>query len=448
MTMLNRRDFLKRCLQGGVAMAGLSSLQLNALNNIVSQQSYSEYKALVCVFLLGGNDSLNMLVPLTGANRQDYLATRQNMAITNPVAIQPLTPQEGDVGLHPGLASLEPLFTQKRLAFISSVGSLVEPITLSQYKANSKLIPQQLFSHSDQQATWMRGREGASIKQGWGGRLLEILEVNSEYSSNISLSGTNLWQTGTATNPFSMNKNGVTELYPVLGTGTQSQIMNDALSEMYSGNNTHPISEAYTQLMGRAWHNSDQLRLALDQAPLLQSAFSNTNLSKQLKTVARTISINQILGCKRQIFFIGMGGFDTHDNQIVAHPSLLQQLADGLKEFDQAMTELALQESVTTFTMSDFGRTLTSNGDGTDHGWAGNHIVMGGAVKGGEIYGTLPSQRLGSDQDVGGGRIIPGIANEQYFNTMAKWFGMDSQYSADLFPNLNYFDQQDLAIFA
>jgi uncharacterized protein (DUF1501 family) len=446
MSNLNRRTFLTRCLQGGVTMAGLTNLQLNALNNVVSQQSFGDYKALVCVFLMGGNDSLNMLVPLSGENRQHYLNSRQNLAIENPLAIQPLTSQDGGVGLHTGLASLSTIFSERRLAFVSNVGSLIEPINKSEYKAKARLIPKQLFSHNDQQATWMRGREGSTIRKGWGGRLLEILEANNQFSSNISLAGTNLWQTSAAANPFSLNKNGVAELVPVRGTSKQSQIMNNALKQLYS-QGSHPLSDSYSQLTDRAWRNSEQIRLALNQAPTLQTVFSNTSLSNQLKAVAKMISTNQTLDVKRQIYFVSMGGFDTHDNQIIAHEALLQQLANGLKEFDQAMTEMSMQEKVTTFTMSDFGRTLTSNGDGTDHGWAGHQIIMGGGIKGGDIYGALPSQRLDSEQDVGGGRIIPSTANEQYFNTLAQWFGMSSNYSADLFPNLQYFNQKELSFF-
>ncbi|BDM62826.1 Tat pathway signal protein [Shewanella sp. NFH-SH190041] len=458
MTATNRRAFLHFCLKGGVSLAALTSLQLQALQGLIhnknsqktntnssaiGQQQLDDNKALVCIFLMGGNDSFNMLLPLAGESLASYQDSKQNLAATNAIALSPLTAINDGVGLHPALAPLESLFLQQRLAAVGGVGSLISPITLAEYQAKSAAIPKHLFSHNDQQATWMQGREKASLNYGWGARLLELLEQSQSYASNISLAGTNLWQTGTQATPFAMSTAGITPIHAYNSTHPDRLAFRAELEKMFA-NATHPLAMAYSQKLTRAVANTEQLNAALGGATDFTDQFSDTSLSNKLKAVARTLSVQSQFGVKRQLFFVTMGGFDTHDDQNTKHPGLLAELANGFSEFDAALGQLGMRDSVTTFTMSDFGRTLTSNGDGTDHGWAGNQLVMGGAVKGGEIYGSLMEQRLGSPFDVGGGRLIPQVSNEQYFATLARWFGASDSELLDLFPSLSNFNQHTL----
>jgi uncharacterized protein (DUF1501 family) len=446
MHSFSRRDFLSLCLKGSVSLAGLSSLQLQAMTGLASQGPLDDYKALVCVYLFGGSDSLNMLVPLGGEQLTGYLASRQTLAVQNPLALTPTTSVEGGVGFHPALAPLMPLFNQQRLGLVSGVGSLISPLTLAQYKQGGAQVPRYLFSHNDQQATWMQGREKASINYGWGGRLLEMLEQNTHFASNISLNGNNLWQTAASTTPFAMNSSGVTKINPYSSSSQKTLAFRAQLEQMFA-EASHPLASSYSNKFTQSITNTELLNQSLANATELDGLFSDNSFSKQLKAVAKTLSVQPQLGVGRQVFFISMGGFDTHDNQVTTQPALLAQLAQGLAEFDGAMTELNLQNQVTSFTMSDFGRTLSSNGDGTDHGWAGNQLVMGGAVKGGDIYGALLPQILKTQFDVGGGRLIPQIANEQYFASLAQWFGASRSGLNDLFPNLSNFNQQTLPIF-
>lgn len=447
MILRNRRAFLELCLKGGVSMAALSSMQLQAMGGLVDQARFSDNRALVCIFLLGGNDSLNMLLPTFGDPLTAYLTSRQNLAVANPLELSPTTPIDGGIGLHPALAPLVPLFEQKRLAAVAGVGSLIAPLTLSQYKAKSAAIPGYLFSHNDQQATWMQGREKSALNYGWGARLLEMLEANNHYASNISLAGNNLWQTGPNSTPFAMNKSGITKINAYNNTSSRHLAFRTQLEQMFA-QTTHSLGSSYSGKLSKAVNNTEQLNSALVSANDFNEQFSDNHLSNQLKAVAKTLSVQEQFGINRQVFFVTMGGFDTHDEQNIKQPALLGQLAQGLAEFDGALSQLAMQNSVTTFTLSDFGRTLSSNGDGTDHGWAGNQFVMGGAVQGGEMYGSVLEQALGSSLDVGGGRLIPQVSNEQYFATVAKWFGASDSELLELFPSLVNFDHHTLDLFS
>ena len=376
---INRREFLSLCVKGSVSTAALTSLQLQALTGATNAVELGDYKALVCVYLYGGNDSLNMLVPLEGEQRSLYKQSRQNLAVESPLELSIKSQFAGGVGIHPSLEPIQNVFESQNLAFIGGVGTLLAPTTLNDYKNKTIGLPKHLFSHNDQQAAWMYGREKQSLNSGWGARLLERLELQDGLTSAIN--------------------------------------------------------------------NTQAMNSALESAPALITPFSDNSLSEQFAAVAKTISVQAKLSTQRQVFFVSMGGYDTHDNQLTTHPALLNTLAQGLSEFDSAMKELDMADKVTTFTMSDFGRTLTSNGDGTDHGWAGNQIVMGGAVKGGNIYGELLTQHLDGPQDTGGGRLIPSVANEQYFATLAQWFGVPSSELVDIFPNLSNFDHTTLGFF-
>jgi uncharacterized protein (DUF1501 family) len=440
---LNRRQFLSLCLKGGVSAAALTSLQLQALTGATNAVELGDYKALVCIFLYGGNDSLNMLVPLEGEQRKLYEQSRQNLAVASPIALNTQSSFAGGVGLHPSLAAMQSVFDSANLAFVGGVGTLLAPTTLDDYKNNAVPLPEHLFSHNNQQAAWMYGREKQILNSGWGARLLERLEQQDKFAANISLDGTNLWQTGRQSKAFSLNKSGQSKINAFTGYQPNIDHVTKIMNRLM-GNAQHPLNAAYANSFNSAINNTQTMNSALDTAPELMTPFSDTSLSKQLAAVAKTISVQARLSTQRQVFFVSMGGFDTHDNQLSTHPALLSTLAQGLSEFNDAMNELGMADKVTSFTMSDFGRTLTSNGDGTDHGWAGNQIVMGGAVRGGDIYGELLTQHLGGPQDTGRGRLIPRVANEQYFATLAQWFGVPKSELVDIFPNLKNFSQTTL----
>ncbi len=443
---INRRDFLSLCLKGSVSAAALTSLQLQALTGATNAIELGDYKALVCVYLYGGNDSLNMLVPLEGEQRNLYEQSRQNLAVASPIELSIKNQFAGGVGIHPSLAPIQSVFESQNLAFVGGVGTLLTPTSLDDYKNKAVPLPQHLFSHNDQQASWMYGRERESLNTGWGARLLERLAVHDEFAANISLDGTNLWQTGTSTNAFALNKSGISTINAFGGYQPRTEHVTSIMNRIL-GNTNHVLGTAYANGLNSAINNTQSMNNALEGAPEFITSFSETSFSEQLAAVAKTISVQAKLNTQRQVFFVSMGGFDTHDDQLTTHPALLNTLASGFNEFNSAMNELGMSDKVTTFTMSDFGRTLTSNGDGTDHGWAGNQIVMGGAVKGQNIYGELLTQQLDGPQDTGGGRLIPQVANEQYFATLAQWFGVPSSELVDIFPNLSNFNNTTLDFF-
>lgn len=434
------------CLKGGASAAALTSLQLQALTGSVNAVELGDYKALVCIFLYGGNDSLNMLVPLEGEQRSLYEQSRQNLAVASPITLNTATQFAGGVGLHPSLSPIQRVFNESNLAFVGGVGTLLAPTTYNDYKNNAVVLPKHLFSHNDQQASWMYGREKQSLNSGWGARLLERLNQQDQFAANVSLDGTNLWQTGSQTKAFALNKSGISRINAFGDYQPRTDHVTNIMNRIM-GNTNHPLSDAYAKSFNSAINNTQTMNNALETAPELITPFSDSSVSQQLAAVAKAISVQSTLATQRQVFFVSMGGFDTHDNQLETHPLLLNSLAQSLSEFNSAMQELNMADKVTTFTMSDFGRTLTSNGDGTDHGWAGNQLVMGGAVKGGDIYGEFLTQHLDGPQDVGSGRLIPSVANEQYFASLAQWFGVPSSELSDIFPNLTNFDRTTLDFF-
>ncbi|KZN63829.1 hypothetical protein N473_16050 [Pseudoalteromonas luteoviolacea CPMOR-1] len=442
----SRRAFLSLCLKGGCSVAALTSLQLQAISGSLSSQPINDYKALVCIFLHGGSDSLNMLVPLTGEHRTYYEQSRQNLVVSDALALNTSTIYEGGVGLHPSMASLSSIFDAGTLGFVGGVGTLITPTTLSEYQNKTVPLPNHLFSHNDQQATWMHGQEKVSLNTGWGARMLERLNQHSSFTSNISLAGANPWQAGIETTPYALNKSGIMKINALTGYQPQVDHVKSIMDRLLSAKTT-PLQDAYASRLANSVNNVQNMNTLLEQAPILTTQFSDNSLSEQLAAVAKSLSISGQTGNKRQIFFVSLGGFDTHDDQAVRQPALLSTLATALTEFNNALTELSLQNSVTTFTMSDFGRTLSSNGDGTDHGWASNQLIMGGAVNGQDLHGAMLSQQVGNSIDVGGGRLIPQYSNEQYFAPIAKWFGLNDTEISDIFPNLGNFDATILNLF-
>jgi uncharacterized protein (DUF1501 family) len=451
---LTRRSFLGSVCTA-VGMTSLASTVFDLRRIAAAAPLTGDYKALVCVFLYGGNDSNNVLVP-RGTDYAGYSAARTNLALPQ-AALLPITPLSGSDGrswgLHPSLPGLRNLFTQQRLALVSNVGPLVAPVTRAEYLAGTAALPPQLFSHSDQTVHGQTGLPDQPVRTGWGGRVADLmhsLNGTAEVSMSMSLAGNNTFQVGNAITQYQLSPEGS------IGLGWY-----------YDGNEwNHPSSTAIRQLMERSYGNHfqqgyrnvfqralDQDRLlsgALEGAPALTTAFPDTDLGRQMRMIARLISIREGLGLRRQVFFCAAGGYDTHDGQIGAqaevgaHAELLTELDGALSSFYAATTELGVASDVTSFTASDFGRTYISNGGGSDHGWGAHHFVVGGAVTGGRIYGDVPTLAVDGPDDSGDGRWIPTISVDEYSATLARWFGVAPSDLPLVLPNLGRFGTPDL----
>ncbi len=448
---VSRRQFLKKCaalsLGSTSALATLSQLQLAHAQT----SGAGDYKALVCVFLFGGNDSFNMLVPREQNQYNDYANSRQNLAIDRELLlpISAASQSPGDFGLHPNLSGIQSLYNDNKLAFVANTGSLIEPVTKSSYQAKTALLPPQLFSHNDQQK-FMQSLQGQTNGNGWIGRAADVmaeLNANPNLSMNISMSGSNVWQSGANVIPYSVSPSGVETLEHLDRSSSDTRdIQRIATFErLLNQTHNHRLTQAYVNSQKLAWDLSHEVSGALTLAPQVTTAFpENNRLASALQMTAKVIAAREQLSMTRQTFFIGMGDFDTHGDQGVRQPALMQELNDAVLAFYQATIELGIADKVTLFTATDFGRTLTSNGDGTDHAWGGHQLVLGDAVQGGDIYGNMPSLVTGGDDDIGEGRIIPTTSMDQYGATLAKWFGLETSYYADVFPNLVNFSESDL----
>lgn len=451
MKKINRRNFL---INGSAA--AIASTPGFAYSQVFgSSAPFTDYRALVCVFLHGGNDSFNMLVPNSTAEYNAYAASRQNLAIPqgdllpiNPVS---LAPGSEAFGLHPAMTAMQTLFESGRAAFVANMGPLVEPTSKTQIENQSVILPPQLFSHNDQQAQWNSLRGANTSKTGWAGRMADLIQAevaDQKMATNVSLSGSNLFQSADNTVAYVMGEAG-----PLQFAGFSDDPMSIFFEQRLAFQNI--IEAQYESIYERGFAATQ--KRAVDAADMVFGAISNaedsglittvfpaTPLGGQLSTVAKLIASREELNMRRQIFFVGIGGFDSHDNQNVDQPGLLGGVSDALTAFFDATVDIGLEDSVTTFTQSDFGRTLTSNGDGTDHAWGGNQIVLGGAVRGQDIYGNFPVLEIGSTEDIGGGRMIPSTSADQYAATLARWFGIPDADLDAIAPNLSNFAQRDL----
>ena len=449
---IKRRNFIKRSIASSVGVTTWMSshTQLGLISSAMANASAqnNDYQALVCLFLLGGNDSFNMIIPSSNDGYANYAATRQNMAIAQEtlLPITPSNPQNDSYGLNPALEPLLPLFNDNKLAFVNNVGTLVNPVTKNEIITNTANLPPQLFSHNDQQRHWQTAWPQENQKSGWAGRMADLIADNStNLSMNISMLGTNTLQTGFNSIPYTISAEGaplMAALSPGVEVGNEERF---AMMQKWTQEATHLMEETYGTTLSRASELAILVNDALADAPDMSGHFANDNaVSADLAMVAKMIAAEQQLPQSKQIFLVGIGGWDTHDNQIVAHADLLSSLSQAMADFNSALESLNMSSQVTTFTISDFGRTLTSNGDGTDHGWGGVQMVMGGAVDGGKFVGQMPDLTLNSDDDFGDGRMIPTTSADQYTATIARWFGLSEQELTSIFPNLNNFDTTDL----
>jgi uncharacterized protein (DUF1501 family) len=480
----SRRDFLRR--SGQLALTGTAlpfALNLAAIGEAAAFNAPgTDYKALVCVFMFGGNDYANTVIPYDDVSYDKYHAIRgggatgqgaAGIAIAKaalaPTLLVPTTApldvlgQPRQYALHPSMTGLAGLFNAGHAAVQLNVGPLVKPTTRAQYNSANRTLnplPPQLFSHNDQQSIWQSSRPEGS-KVGWGGNMGDLvvppspsLNSNSLFTG-ISVSGNAVFLSGDAALQYQVSTSGAIKIRPatdttVYGSSTVRSTLNTLIRQT-SG--THKLENDYNAVTARALDSEAAISSAL-ALPALTTVFPADNLSQQMKMVARLINGRALLGNRRQVFFVSIGGFDLHDNLIAQHPTILGRVSDAMTAFYNATVEMGVASQVTSFTASDFGRTLASNGDGSDHGWGSHHVVVGGAVNGKAFYGTPPpinttdgtvvgGTRVYSAEEqwhVGQGRLLPSTSVDQYAATMAQWFGVDPVTEmAGVLPNISNF---------
>lgn len=452
-TTLNasRRAFMQRA--GALSMAGVAApwaLNLAAMAE-ASAASADDYKAIVCVFLYGGNDYGNTLVPYDSSNYNAYQQLRPTLAYArDKLAATLLTPAVAPVdsggfaheyALAPELAPLLPIFNAGRMGVLLNVGTLIQPTSKLQYTNKSVALPPKLFSHNDQQSVWQSSApEGAT--SGWGGRIGDLFAAgngNATFTC-VNVSGNAVYLSGKSAVQYQVSTSGSVPFNglknPLFGSNACSQ----ALQTLVTAPQSHLFENEYNRVSKRAIDADAVLSSALLGAPNIATPFpANNSLADQLKMVARMISCAASLGAKRQVFFVSQGGFDTHDGLLSTHPGLLSSVADAMAAFYNSTIELGVANKVTTFTASDFGRTLAGNNDGSDHGWGSMHFMLGGAVNGKRYYGTAPIVASNGPDDVGQGRLLPTTSVDQYAATLGKWMGVSDSNLLSLLPNLaNY----------
>jgi uncharacterized protein (DUF1501 family) len=452
---LSRRRFIGRACAAVGATGMLSALaQLRMIGALAADAAPSDYKALVCLFLYGGNDSNNLLVPVDNPNYQLYAADRTVLALPQ-ASLLPISPKayrDGRLwGLHPSLVEVQQLFGQGSLALMANTGTLVQPVTLAQYNAGTVALPPQLFSHANQQVQWQSSIPDQPFTTGWGGRLADIvnaLNANPKISMSVSVAGQNSFQVGNTVSQFAVNPTGAV----VLSGSSGSTIANAryaAQQNILNMQEQNLFEAAFGGTTVNAITDSVLLSSVLKAAPKLTTAFPTTSIGTQMQMIAQMIAAAPQLGLTRQVFFASLGGFDLHSDQLAAHASLFVQLSQALSAFSAATTEVGVTNQVTTFTASDFSRTFNTNGtsDGTagsDHGWGSHHLVMGGAVQGGDIYGQVPLLELGGPEDTGRGRWIPTTSVDEYAATLATWFGVSASNLPVVLPNIGRFASSNL----
>ena len=460
---LSRRQFLRTASMA--SMAGLSVspflLELNSLAAMAQQAAPSDYRALVCIFLQGGNDGHGTVIATDSASFNAYTQARSgapglayNQGDLLPIVLK--TPQNGRTfALNPYLTGVQNLFNAGRAAIVSNTGTLIAPTTKTQIQANSIPLPASLYSHFDQTAAWqaITATGGSAVHTGWGGAMADLIasmNSNSAFTC-ISTAGVALFLSGETSYQLNVTSAGPIPISGLASPLFGSQSGSNALSSILTADETNLFAKEYEVVVNRSI--AAQASLASSMLPAgvggvanppqyldpITNKLTNNGLATSLQTVARIIGGRSSLGVSRQIFYVQLGGFDTHDNQAPQHARLLTQLGGALQYFDSVMTTAGLSNQVTTFTASDFGRTLTANSDGTDHGWGSHHIVTGGAVQGQDMYGQYPIIGTNQTNDMGAGRLIPTTSVEQYAGTLARWFGLSDGQIRQVFPNFSNF---------
>ena len=490
---LSRRDFIRQAACAAVGTAAMTAAirDLRFMNAAIAQSNINDYKALVCIFLGGGNDSNNLVIPTIASEYNNYAAIRTPVLAIPQGSILPISPLNSDghtYGLHPCCSQLQNLFSQGRLAVLFNTGTLAYPLTKAQYNSTPSHRPPQLFSHADQVTQWQTSIPDQPALTGWGGRcadLLNAVQPGAPVSLSVTLSGANTFEVGNAVSQYSVSTSGAISLQGVSGnrlnalTNILGLSYSNLQAQAYAGVANHSIStgallnsaiaattDPVTTPPSQFWTTPFPGSGTFQVVNPINLAKFNSSLGPQLKMIARLIEAGHRaapggFGMKRQIFFCQVGGYDLHTGQTDvpnggsvltgAHSNLFAELSQCMNAFQSAMDQIAalhndpsFAQRVTAFTCSDFGRTFPSNGQGSDHGWGNHHLIMGGAVKGQQTYGTFPTLDVGGPDDTSTGRWIPTTACDQFFATLATWFGVDNSNLTTVFPNIGRFATPNL----
>ncbi len=458
---ISRRSFIG---QAGCAAMGSTAFLSTALNlgmiNTAAARPHiinnsEDYKAIVCILLAGGADTYNVLVPTETSEYNDYAATRSSLALSNDFANGQLLPLNYNnagrtFAVHGGMSRVRDLFDAGNLSFVSNIGTLIEPIAdRNEFESGLKNLPLGLYSHNDQIMQWQTSVPQDRSAFGVGGRIADILgDMNTipQISMNISLDGKNRFQSGQQTLEYSINDNTSSANIGIDGlpswysnSGFLNQVRDEAVDSMVEDIYSNIFQNTYSSLTRQSKESIQLFATALDKGSPLNTVFSDTGLSRDLRMMANVINVQQHLGANRQIFFTTFGGWDHHNNVIGQQAGMLPILSNALGEFNDALIEMGMQDKVTTFTISDFARTLTSNGNGSDHAWGGNQIVMGGAINGGNIFGTFPSLNLQESNLINlneRGRMLPTTSVDEFYAEIALWYGVSPNDMNYILPNL------------
>jgi len=457
-----RRALLQRAAHLGIAGVATPMLMNLAAMGEAAAFDATDYKALVCIFLYGGNDYANTVVPFDARNYAKYNAIRGGAGIAwsqGALAPQALTPIVNQTltdnlqyALAPPLLPLKALFDAGKLAIQLNVGPLIEPTTLLQYQNQSVRLPPKLFSHNDQQSIWQSsGSEGATT--GWGGRMGDLALSSNGASSLltcISATGNAVFVAGHNALQYQISTGGAIKIRPLdtsVANPSEVAVIRDVLHDLITQSSTHAFEEEYAAVTRRSMQLEGVVNSALSGVTMNTSFDTDSepnSLADQLQIVARLIGARTALGVKRQVFCVSLGGFDHHDSLMEKQPPLLSAIAEAMNAFYLATVELGVADKVTTFTASDFGRTFTPNSDGSDHGWGSHHFVLGGAVQGGRYYGVAPAVSVQTDDQVGQGRLLPSTSVDQFGATLARWFGVGDSELSTVLPNIGNFTTRTL----
>ena len=440
----NRRSFIKYAsLAAAGNAAGLRPFGL--LNSLA--QTTPDYKALVCIFLFGGNDANNTLIQFDTAGYANYSTVRGPLAIAQNQLLQ-LGGTASNFALNPNLPDIQKLFNSKNAALVANVGTLIEPTTRAQYLAGAT-VPTNLFSHTDQQLEWQNASQSGTVPSGWAGRIADTLTTQANPSAKVpmitSVAGDTLFCNGAASTPVSVSPGNVGGASCSEGT-TECAAQQATAQALLSFSSGLSLVTADNKITSNAYAYAKTLSDAVQSVSPLKTVFPANGLGAQLAQIAQIIQVRAALGVTRQIFFAGIGNFDTHSDQVALQGALLAGISPAIAAFYQATQELGVQNNVTSFTMSDFSRTFQPNTNtGSDHAWGSHHIVVGGAVKGGQMYGTFPNLTLNGPDDSGAnGRWVPTTGSVQYAATLAQWFGVSTAQLAGIFPNIGSFGSNNL----
>lgn len=459
--VIGRRRFIGEASCAAVSAVPVLNLLLNLklANQAAAQAAPTDRKTLVCLFLQGGNDSYNMLVPRDAARHSIYSASRGNLALSL-ASLHALNQDAGGdgqlYGLHPSLAGLQELFnglggdsTKRRLAVVSNVGTLIQPTSKAEYLAGSVPLPRALFSHSDQIDQWQTSvPQGMAQLSGWGGRAADVLNSvanTGQTSMSISFAGNNLFQVGNSTEQFVVTEDGALTFTAPYDSNPANplKVKNDAHRSLITQHYANLIQESFAKLTKTSLDLQEYFQTlynGFDENRITTPFPANNYLARQLRAVAKTIALRPELGLRRQTIFVSFGGWDHHGELLNTQAGMLAALDGALTAFQKSIEELGLQDEVVTFTCSDFGRTLRTNGRGTDHAWGGNALVMGGSVQGGRVYGSFPDLTLDGGDDVGyGGRMLPSTSVDEFFCEMLRWFGVPATSMSYVLPNIANF---------